>query len=155
MLGRVDAVEVRLARQSVALPGGLTDPDQPSGERWEAGQVWAHMAEILPYWIAQANVVISGGASGEGPVPFGRVKSNSDRIAAIEGRRQDPLPDLWKKVKADIERLRSFIRSLPEAAWDREGSHQTLGTMDVKKIVEEFMVGHLEQHADQLDSLGH
>ena len=28
---------------------GLTEPDQPSGEQWDSGQVWAHLSEIISY----------------------------------------------------------------------------------------------------------
>ncbi len=33
------------------------------------------------------------------------------------------------------------------------GAHPRLGDMPLAQIVEEFVVGHLEEHADQLDLL--
>src|SRR5438552_1680541 len=50
-LTRLDAVELRLdAHARSEPPTGLTDPDPPTGEQWDAGQVWSHLAEILYYW---------------------------------------------------------------------------------------------------------
>jgi hypothetical protein len=81
-LARVDEVEGGLRRAAAAgAPQGLTAPDEPSGEQWEAGQVWAHLAEFVPYWIGEARSVLT--AESDQPVPFGRVKTDPGRIAAI------------------------------------------------------------------------
>ena len=52
------------------------------------------------------------------------------------------MADLWYV----IEHLR------PED-WAKRGVHPTLGVMAVPRIFDEFVVGHLEQHAGQLDGL--
>ena len=44
-------------------------------------------------------------------------------------------------------------RSLPPEAWTRRGAHPARGEMTVHQLVERFIVEHLEEHADQLDSL--
>ena len=47
-------MERRLAEHAARpLPAGLTDPDPGAEERWEAGQVWAHLAEFPGYWLDQ------------------------------------------------------------------------------------------------------
>jgi hypothetical protein len=56
-------------------------------------------------------------------------------------------------VRSDIGELRGFLGGMSDAAWSARGAHPTLGVMSMEKLVDEFMVGHLEQHADQLDSL--
>jgi hypothetical protein len=155
-LRRLDAVESRLRRHAAtpaASLGGdrLTDADPGTGERWEWGQVWAHLAEFVPYWIAQARIVIDS-YRGE-PVPFGRVKSNPERVAAIARDRRTDVDMLWARLDARIGDLRSFLNDLPAEAWSARGAHQTLGVMPLDGIVDEFLVGHLEQHADQLDGL--
>ena len=154
-LQRLDAVEARLralAETPVGQTAGhLTAADAGTGEQWEWGQVWAHLAEFVPYWIAEARTVI---AESRGvPVPFGRTKADSGRIAAIERDRRAPVTVLWATLDAHIGQLRAFLASLSDSAWHARGAHQTLGTMSLVQIVDEFMVGHLEQHADQLDSL--
>ena len=152
-LERLNKVESRLralSQQSPA-PGALTAPDPPTGEQWEAGQVWAHLAEIVGYWIPQAQYVVDHYA-GE-PVPFGRVKSNPERVAAIERDRTTTRSALWQRTETSISALRRFLENLPEQAWSARGQHQAQGTMSMERIVDEFLVGHLEQHADQLDGL--
>jgi hypothetical protein len=153
-LARLDAVEERLRRHAAGEPPrGLTEPDPPTGERWEAGQVWAHVAEFVPYWIQQLRGLID--RDGGEPEPFGRTKADPGRIAAIERDRHEAIPDLYERTRAAIEELRAWLPSLDEAGWSVVGRHQTMGDLDGERIVEEFLVGHLEQHADQLDGLSH
>jgi hypothetical protein len=153
-LRRLDAVEARLGvlADKEPQPGALTDADPTSGERWDRGQVWAHLAEFIPYWIEQTRPVLHGQTSGE-PVPFGRTKSDPERIGAIERDRHEAVPTLWASTREDIGLLRTFLSGLAPEQWLDVGLHPTLGPMPVTKINEEFLVGHLEQHADQLEGL--
>src|SRR4029453_7400543 len=84
---RLLAAAGRIRASAVVLPDdALTDPDPDSGERWDRGQVLAHVAEMLPYWAQQAELIAAGGQA-----EFGRVKSDPGRVAAIEReRREDP-----------------------------------------------------------------
>ncbi len=153
LLGRLDTVEARLARQAETQPPeGLTeaDPETPE-ERWEAGQVWAHLAEFVPYWHAEFESVIA--AYDGDPVPFGRTKKDPGRIAAIEIGRHDPVPDSLERVRQAVAALRRDLEGMTSAEWNAVGRHPTVGDMDVEAIAERFMVGHLEEHADQLDRL--
>ncbi len=150
---RLDAVEERLRiHASRDFPAdALTAPDPPTGEQWEAGQVWAHMAEFIPYWVGEAALVIEHGV--RDAAPFGRTKSDPGRISAIERDRRTDRMALWNRIVGDIAGLRAFLGSLDESAWTARGRHTTLGEMSMTAIVEEFLVGHLEQHAAQLDQL--
>ena len=151
-LTRVDAVERRLAAHAAAPPPpGLTDPDPPTGEQWDAGQVWSHLAEILWYWLGEARMLVA--ARPTEPVPFGRVKSNPGRIAAVEEHRHDPPAANWARLTPAIAELRAFLESSTPETWAIHGRHEARGVMSMERIVDEFMVGHLEEHADQLDSL--
>ena len=153
LLQRLDAAEDRLAsRASLRVNAdALTGADPSSGERWDAGQVWAHLAEFIPYWIEQARTVAAAGI--DGPVPFGRTRSDPGRVGAIERDRRQPLSVLWSETHADIEWLRRFLKSVDDRSWAARGLHPTLGVMSLEHIVDEFLVGHLEEHADQLDAL--
>jgi hypothetical protein len=152
-LMRLDSVSARFASHAVETPsaGALTAPDPSSGERWDSGQVWAHCAEFVPYWIEQARAVIAA-YQGE-PVPFGRTKLDEGRITAIERDRRQPTGVLWSETHSGIERLRQMLAGMDGTAWGARGLHPTLGVMSMERIVEEFLVGHLEQHADQLDEV--
>ena len=151
-LRRLDRVEDRLRTHASAPPSaGLTDPDPPTGERWEYGQVWAHLGEFVPYWVEQVRIVVD--PSREEPVPFGRTKTDPQRVAAIERDRRLPQKELMERLDRQIEDARALIAELPSDAWGRRGFHKTLGVMDLPAIFEEFLVGHLEAHAAQLDGL--
>jgi len=148
----LDAVETRLAGHAAGpVPAGLTEPDPDTGERWSAGQVWGHVAEILPYWMGQVRLVLAEGASD--PVPFGRSRSDPGRLEGIERGRHEPPTRLLDGVREAIAELSALLSSIDEPGWAACGRHQTLGVMDAERIVDEFMVGHLEGHARQLDLL--
>lgn len=152
LLGRLDEVERRLGRDASSAPAtGLTDPDPPTGERWEHGQVWAHLGEFVPYWVEQVRIVVD--PSREDPVPFGRTKTDPGRVAAIEHDRRVSPSELMERLSGQLVDVRALIVDLPPDAWSRRGLHPTLGVMDLPKIFEEFLVGHLEAHAAQLDAL--
>jgi hypothetical protein len=153
-LAHLDAVEARLAAAAAMEPPQetLTAADADSGERWDRGQVWAHVSEFIPYWISQAGPVLRGQASGD-PVRFGRTKTDPERIGAIERDRRAPVSVLWADTRADIATLRGFIRGMEPDQWEIRGLHPTLGAITVDQLVERFLVGHLEEHADQLEGM--
>ena len=151
-LPRLEDVSRRLERHAeTPRPEGLTEPDPPTGERWEWGQVWAHLAEFPAYWMEQIALLLGDDRSE--PVPFGRVKSDPARLSAIEAGRGGPSEGHWERLDAHIGELRRLLVEMSPEAWSKRGIHQTLGVMDMKRIVDEFLVGHLEEHADQLDAL--
>jgi DinB superfamily len=142
----------RRIRAAAPLVAGdaLTDPDPTTGERWDRGQLLAHVAEMLPYWVAEAELVAGQG----GGIPFGRVKSDPGRVAAIErDRREDPAR-LLDRVDDGVAEALALLDRLDAEALQRTGTHQTLGELPVAGIVDRFLVDHLEEHADQLDRSG-
>jgi hypothetical protein len=114
--------------------------------------VWAHLSEFIPYWIRQAGPVLRGQPSGE-PVPFGRTKKDPERIGAIERNRRESVDVLWADTNADIAQLRGFLALMEPDQWHTRGLHPTRGEMTVDELVEQFLVGHLEEHADQLEGM--
>jgi hypothetical protein len=152
LIARMAAAEERLAEHAAApLPSGLSDPDPGGEERWEAGQVWAHLAEFPAYWLEQARSIV--GAASDQPVPFGRLKTDAGRLEAIERDRHADPAALLAQVVRSLSEVTDTIRSWPAEAWSRTGQHPVRGAMGVDQIVERFIVDHLEEHADQLDGL--
>jgi histidinol-phosphate aminotransferase len=147
-LDRLDAVEARLA--DLVAGGsrvGLTEPDAGGDERWEWGQVWAHVGEFGAYWLAELDTVLAGAGS------FGRTKKDPHRIAMIEaGRRTDTATHL-AAARVAMARLRRVLSGLDAAGWAVCSTHPTLGSMDLDAFLTHFLVGHFEEHADQLESL--
>jgi hypothetical protein len=150
---RIDAVEQRLKEHAVVTdpPAGLTAPDQPSGERWTWGQVWAHLAEFVPYWMGQVRMILTN--EGSSPMTFGRTKADTGRVAAIERDRHGDPRELMARVTGHLAELRQLTRAMGDDDWDIVARHPSLGEMTMTEVFEEFLIGHLEQHADQLDEL--
>lgn len=144
---RLDAVELRLRALASASLSGLTAPDEPSGEQWEAGQAWAHLAEFGDYWLAELDKVLAGATE------FGRIKTDPVRIAAIEDGRNVPTVEHFATVERSIAALRARLVAMTDADWARTARHQTLGAMSIDDQLQHFHVGHYEEHADQLESL--
>jgi DinB family protein len=151
-VARLEYVAMRLGPLAGdnAAPG-LTDPDPKTGERWDWGQVWAHLAEFISYWVRQVRLVLA--TQGPEPVPFGRIKSDPERVAAIEKDRHRSPSELMKRLNGQLADLRQLLDDVPREHWGKQGIHQTLGVMDVEHIVDEFLVGHLEEHEAQLNQL--
>lgn len=143
------AADVLRGRALASYSTFVSSPDEKTGEQWDAGQLLAHTAEFGPYWLAQAQLVVD---AAEHPAPFGRIKSDPERIAAIERDRQAEPLVLLDHVDAWVGDVLRWLtaRSADELA--RMGVHQTLGEMSVQRIIEHFCVEHLEEHAEQLVS---
>jgi hypothetical protein len=158
LIARLEAVELRLAEHVEAddrgLPPGLSEPDPGEAERWEAGQVWAHVAEFPSYWLGQIRAILDAPGAGQAEaVPFGRTKTDSGRLGAIERDRHTDPAALLERVRTTLADVVDTIRGLPAEAWTAQGRHATAGEMSVGAIVERFLVKHLEEHADTLDAL--
>jgi hypothetical protein len=146
-LVRLDAVEARLKSLASRDLPGLTSADEATGEQWEAGQVWAHLAEFGAYWLGELDKVLTGAPE------FGRIKSDPVRVAAVESGRGLPVSTHVAQVERAIAALRARLESMSEADWRRVSHHQTLGDMTMDDQMQHFHVGHYEEHADQLESL--
>jgi len=148
----LDDVLARL-RAHGEQPGraGLTAPDDATGEQWDEGQVWAHLAEFGAYWRRELRLIVDADSSD--PMPFGRTKRDRHRIAMIEAHRTTPVAELATIVQRDIAAFRAGVAELTPADWSRRGLHETLGEMDLWRFLDHFVTGHYLEHADQLDGL--
>lgn len=133
-------------------PTRLTDPDPDTGERWEWAQIWSHMVEFIPYWRGQIDRIREAEPE-EDPVPFGRVKTDPERLARIEQGRTVAFSEVWEGFQEEFGHLKAYLGGLSEEEWRRRGAHPTLGIMGMDRIVDRFLVGHLEEHVEQLESL--
>jgi hypothetical protein len=152
-LDRLDDGEARLvALATRPFPAGLTDPDAGGEERWDAAQVWAHLAEFPAYWVGEARKILATSADGP-PPPFGRTATDAGRIAAIE-RDRFLLPDeLWQRVHSGIGTARAYATGLSPDEWQRLGEHPRRGPVPVGFVLDQFVAGHLGEHATQLEKL--
>jgi hypothetical protein len=115
--------------------------------RWGPAEVLAHVAEMLPFWLGEAERIL---ASSSGPAQFGRHITNELRIATIERDRTLPARELFDRIDASIGRLERRLSELSAAEAARTGVHPTRGEMRLPEVTEQFVVNHLEEHAAQL-----
>ena len=152
ILAEIDRAISRLAAHARRpTPTGLTDANPTTGERWDGGQVWAHLAEFGSYWIAALRGITDAASSD--PVPFGRTKTDPHRIDEIEAHRHAPIDDQLAVVRRDAASCAATLADFTTTDWSRVGVHSTLGAMDVSSVLDLFLVGHWHEHADQLDAV--
>lgn len=114
---------------------------------WGPREILAHLAEMLPYWLGEAERLID--MTG-GPEPFGRDATNDVRLAIIERDRTLPVRELEARVAAGIERWQRRWPGLDESARSRRGLHPALGEISVTDVANRFVARHLQDHLGQL-----
>lgn len=151
---RINAALVRFDAVRPAIEAGAPWPlaerfDDAPEAQWGPPEVLAHVAEMLGFWRTQLDRV----AAGEGaPVPFGRISTDTARLAAIEHDRSLPPADLFARIVHGANRFLATWASWTPAQRQRIGVHPRLGEMTVEVSVERFITGHLVGHAEQLES---
>ena len=117
---------------------------------WNPPELLAHVAEMLPFWMGQIERILEGYPE---PVPFGRVATDEDRIAAIGRERARPVGELFDDVSRGAEAAAGRLRELPADQLERRGTHPTLGEMTVSAVAERMFIRHLGEHEEQLRSI--
>ena len=151
---RLLAAHRRLEAARPAVDAGAPWPPTPAfgtepEASWNPPELLAHLAEMLPFWIGQIDRILDGIE----PVSFGRVADDDQRIGAIGRDRALPIDERYARVAAGVDAAVARFRALDEAQAARIGTHPTRGEMTVERAAERFIVGHLEEHADQLDAI--
>lgn len=121
--------------------------DHAPEAEWGPREVLAHLGEMLPYWLGEAERIVD---MTTGPEPFGRTATNDLRIAIIERDRTLPLRELLARVDSGVARWQRRLAELDDAEGERRGLHPTIGAMTVVDVATRFVVAHLEDHLDQL-----
>ena len=120
---------------------------------WGPKEVLAHVAEMVPYWLAQIESVLAGSAAAAEPVPFGRVATDPDRIDRIGRDRSLPAEELFRRIDDAVTTVSARLDRLDDADRARRGVHPRLGEMTVEAIGERFIIGHLDEHLRQLEAV--
>ncbi len=137
---------IRLRADVEATPPPPAEP--ATAHPWAPREILAHADEMLPYWMGEVERVLAGPQE---PVPFGRTASDEIRTMTVDRDRSVPIPELYSRLTASVDRVASLLLQIDEAGYRRRGLHPTLGEMPVLEIVERFISGHLEEHARQLE----
>jgi hypothetical protein len=149
--GRVEAAR----REYAALPReGWGEPgpvDERTGERWDRGNVLGHVAEMLPFWTAQVRGILAGGGE------MGRDEVGmAQRRVGIDSGREAGEDGLLIRVDEGLAGLQALLADLRDADLDRPVRyHASDGERDadLRYIVKHILVGHAEEHLEQLRSL--
>src|SRR5438105_15237513 len=88
---RLEAAAKQLGDTAATGPGVYGAPDPESGERWNAGNLLGHVAEMVPFWVDQVRGVLAGRTE------IGR---------GVEGyeRRRQGIDWGWKLEEAELQR---------------------------------------------------
>lgn len=121
---------------------------------WGPPEVLSHVAEMIPFWQGEMERILAGWAAGSGdPVPFGRIASDAVRLAVLERDRSLPPPELYDRIAWEVDRFERRLSTLTADDRSRVGLHAKLGPMTIEAIPERFVIGHLADHAVQLETI--
>lgn len=114
---------------------------------WGPREVLAHVAEMLPFWLGEAERIVAGS---ESAVPFGRTQLDPVRMAAIEHDRTLPIGDLVSRIDRSAASYELVLGDWDDRALERQGLHASLGELSVGDLLERFAAAHAEDHVSQL-----
>jgi DinB family protein len=124
-----------------------TEPEADWGPR----EVLAHVNEMVPYWTGQFQMVLDGDPATA--VPFGRTSSDPGRLGRIAEDRRLPVGELLDRITIGLDRAATFMEGLTDGELARRGAHTIRGDLTITEGLERFLVGHLEDHVDQLRAI--
>lgn len=122
--------------------------EEPEAD-WGPKELLAHVAEMVPYWMAQIDAVLAADPDSD-PIPFGRVATDEARIARIGADREQPAPALLTAIDASVGAATARLRALGAEAKSRRGLHPRRGELTVEAMVDPFLANHLADHVEQL-----
>ena len=142
-------------RVEAAAPWPLADRFGTEPEAsWGPRETLAHVAEMLPYWLGEYERLVEAGRGPGDGQPFGRLATDTLRLGVLERDRTLPLRELFDRIDSAIgrwERRTSAATSAGDGA--AVGLHPRLGEMTASELRDRFVVGHLEEHVEQLEAL--
>jgi DinB family protein len=149
---RVTKARERFHRTPSTGPGVYGAPDPQTGERWNAGNVLGHVAEMLPYWTEQARGVLGGATE------VGRDEAGSRRRREwIDEGKELPESVLRERVEEGLGGVLALLGDMKDADLERKAVyHAHAGDTEItlREYFERLLIGHFEGHLDQLEGLG-
>lgn len=148
---RTERARERLRGVAATGPGVYGAPDPETGERWNAGNVLGHVAEMLEYWTEQARSVTAGATEvGRGTTGYER------RRRGIEAGQELPESVLRNRIEGGLASLVELLRGWGPAELERRLTYRARRgdrQLSLGEFVEEMIVAHLESHVEQLREL--
>ena len=144
---RTAIVRERFRALPVSAPDRQGPPDPKTGERWDRYNILGHVAEVLPFWVAQLEIAIDG-------QPFGRLPGSTERQQAVDLGREVGETALRERIDSGFVALERFLGALESSDLARKVTMRGRGEETVGWAMENLLVGHAEAHCDQLAVLG-
>ena len=148
---RLGAARAQLARVPVSKHRHAGPPDPSTGESWHRGNVLGHVGEMLPFWTDQIRRAKAGsGKMGRGEagvahrrdgIDLGDAASEAELKRAVDKGIAGVVKLMDKLSPDDLERTVVFH--------NREGDREAR----VGELLQTLVVGHLEEHVQQLADL--
>ncbi len=128
---------------------GPTDPS--TGESWHRGHVLGHTAEMLDFWTTQFRAARAGsGEIGRGEGGGQKRRHGIDRgETAAEAELQLAVDQALGDLLAMLDEMTAEDLELEVVFHGREGDRPAR----IDELIEMLVVGHLEEHVDQLAAL--
>jgi len=154
-VGELRGRAVRAGARLGAIPatgrGEYGAPDPETGERWNRGNVLGHVAEMLDFWTDQSRAVLAGQTVvGRGEPGYARRQEGIERGEVVE---ESELRGSIERSLRDLDGL--LAETPPESLQIRIVYRRKDGDGDLTlgEFIDQFLVGHLEEHLAQLESL--
>src|SRR5438874_6828886 len=148
---RLGAAHERIRKAPETGPGIYGAPDPETGERWNAGNVLGHLAEMLPFWVDQVRGVLAGREE------LGRgVEGYERRRQGIDSGQTLTEAELRKRVAAGVDEARTLFDEMTPPDLQRGVTYRTRKderSANLGELLDDLIVAHVEAHAKQLEEL--
>ena len=75
---------------------------------WGPREVLAHVAEMLPFWLGEIELILDAGGDGQPPA-FGRLEDDPMRVQIISRDRRYPARELLGRVDVEATKGRAEV----------------------------------------------
>ena len=147
MRRRVIVARARLRALLPATSDREPPADPKTGERWDRLNILGHMSEFPAFWSAELASAIESGDE------FGRRPGSTSRQDAVAGGAGLGEAELKRRVARGIETVLGLLVKLQAADLDRSLKMRGRGDVTLRWALESLLVGHVEEHCDQLYAL--
>jgi hypothetical protein len=147
MADRIRAARERLRRLPQSESHEQGPPDPKTGERWDRLNVLGHTAEVLEFWSAEIPRAVAAGDV------VGRQPGSAGRMEGIEGGRLIGEEKLRERIEAGTETAIACLGNFKDEQLDHMVETRNQGTIPLRRALEIYVVGHLEEHVNQLTEL--
>ena len=145
-LDQMTSTAQEILREIGSMPPACV-PWKPAAEVWSVMDILCHIAEFVPYWTSQIEVIVATPEKS-----WGRTHNDPDRLAAVAETSSRELDDVLHAlsfaVSASVEKLRGF--STAQLATEALSRNPRWGLKPASFVLDELLVKHLKTHLAQV-----